>query len=358
MKLFRSICERLLYAHITTDWLDKLLENADQPWRQRLFQHTRSLRIEYGDRDRESYRLIMARGAEFWDYWGQTADEAELTEMKECRAEMENLTEALTKANKVGTQKLFPRLETIAVSSVYGKGTDVWQRYEDFLDELELRTNIERCCEQFTTFCTSGNVRHICLEQMVSSLYVYWRNVSFPIDHTMSTTEHSVNVDTYFSLWPGLPLRWVCTMPPTSDFVAGIRLVTKALEYILRHRDLAPPSQCRGKPPVTLDIYYSTPTVPRTSSKKLGPKLYDFGVLGRITFPPNSPRRSLTLEEQRTITAELGANAQTLFRSSKNGHPADQIRWYPSGDAPLCDACGIDSWSRQDQVEWWGEGTV
>jgi hypothetical protein len=97
---------------------------------ERWFNLTRSLRIEYLPKgDEPTYVMLMVRcpceDQPLWGSVGITQHQSQNLALRQCYGEVEDLQKCMGQLNKLGMRRVFPKLQTIAVDSIYARADDV-----------------------------------------------------------------------------------------------------------------------------------------------------------------------------------------------------------------------------------------
>lgn len=121
----------LLYTHVLTDSLPGLVAEMDKPSKRRSLAHTRSLRIEYLAKEHpNTYLEVMSKRGQ-WERHGLGGEALLESLFEQCREEREELDQALANMLHIGGSiNLFPKLEPVAVGSVYEDKSGVWAALE------------------------------------------------------------------------------------------------------------------------------------------------------------------------------------------------------------------------------------
>ncbi|KAI9631886.1 uncharacterized protein MKK02DRAFT_30873 [Dioszegia hungarica] len=333
-KTFHSIAAPLLYTHIFTDNLPLLLE-TNLGGRRLNLRHTRSLRVEYREVHKDEPWLISAYEdllKEGWTEWSERTDE-ELEEdiMRQCDAEVEHLRYCFYFLQERTTARfVFPRLRTVAISSIYGV-QDHWQRWREARMEEGEESRLYHNAQALNTFCNHLDLDAFCVRDLAGPLASLgrdrWTWSSLPCVRTLHYDDDAD--DLYLSY--GGRVRWACDAPEDTDWESFTKTTIfqteKAVNARKKEMGLCTIS---SEGAANLEIYCS-PSIPSEEMYEDGPPVGS-----------DPPRYTAKAEQALTFwrdnMASVGAELQEIYRE-KSG-VLDRIRWYPSPETPICLACG------------------
>lgn len=241
---FQSICESVLYQHITTDNFCSLILNCPLRTKGRFLHLTKSLRIEHSSFGREQSYLRLLKTAR-WDLQGMTIEESKASSLIGCRAELKNTGIILRKfLMPLGADKIFPQLETLALHSIYGRVDDCWPKFEGnfSLDQaqesLAQSQDLLFCRRELDTFFkTSSTLKHFCCRDVSGPLT--FDKMSYPTnDRLLSRTVHFTTNGDRVAATMGKKTRWVSDMPSDTDLADLLNGIGRcAQQYQVLGRD-------------------------------------------------------------------------------------------------------------------------
>lgn len=333
LQLFASLCEPLLYSRIYTDQLPLLLHEARRPAMYRRFAKTKSLYIEYCPKGLDtSYQKLVETG-KGWLKVGMDAKQVEKVEMEECETEAQAILAVLSPISRMGVGRIFPRLETIAVASVYGREPDLWHRYAYGRETV---TAGMYGMVQFNTFIAAGKLRHVGLrnsEGPLSISPILNESERDPMSINFGLTCHFSAAVHQLVIVCGRPMVWACDAPTTTPWVDVLGALGKQVLSTASSRQES--RERHGFCPDTadIDLYCSTATYPSQTDNPIARQW-----ASQLTGG-GSKETALTVAEQRRMTDKMSQAITKTFK--EESRLADSIRCHPSVDTPICPACGM-----------------
>lgn len=220
----------LLYTHVLTDSLPGLVAEMDKPSKRRSLAHTRSLRIEYLAKEHHNtYLEVMSKRGQ-WERHGLGGEALLESLFEQCREEREELDQALANMLHIrGSINLFPKLEPVAVGSVYEDKSGVWAALET-AEESTAHGPMppwRQSCLSFDSFVHTHRLKHVCVRNPSGPLTFDrtdyaggWSNQPPPYLRTV----HFNETDTSIPLSYGLPTRWISDIRSDDPWVESIPL--------------------------------------------------------------------------------------------------------------------------------------
>lgn len=332
-----------MYTHISTDKLPLLLGLLDLPARRRQLARVKSLYIEYCPKGQDpTYARLCGQGENLWKSCGIVGDEHKRKEQDrddECDA----LELTLSKVVKMGPKEVFPNLESIAISSIYGNDDEEeWAAYNKAHSSgsadsyLTLNAKTTLCSRVFRLFLHSSTVLHLCSRDTQGPL-------SFPTASYASLhgkrkpplipTIHFNESIQRMPITYGAPMKWVSETAMACDTQVVNSRILQCLNTCIAQRE-ADFEKRRRPDVIDLDVYFTTAMMVKKSNS---PELSD-----EVGLEDPQGRRHTQSEEQQAATAVLiGKNISGYLEKlppSPSGKK-DEIRWHSSVDTPQCLAC-------------------
>jgi len=240
-----------------------------------------------------------------------------------------------------------PKLQTVAISSIYGRLSDRWmllRKEEKNLPKGILTwKGVDACGKMWTQFVIHGKLKHMCNRDggggpLAGQTTVHPSRLP-SLDHLVPGLTIHVNEDIdKFDFKLGAKTTWVSDTPSTHQWCSIYGDIAQSLEMIANRTPADLPGCHPNSNAVSLDIYSSTPIVenPRGLTqqavdirKLAGQVRRDYGEINGKALP---------VAIQRRVAAKLAEKHQKELRSI-SGIP-HSIRWFPAADAPICPACG------------------
>lgn len=209
MQLLNAMCEPYLYTHVITDSLPQFPYGVNTPSRARQFSHIRTLKIEFGEKGRQpTYTSLLGASVNLWNCYAADETVRANTSLVECADENEELGDSLMWARDAAlVKRLFPRLTSVAVSSIFGGDDALWAKYRDYEERVDSTNDkLRRTNSLFHEFFTGAGVKHFCSREATDPLsnYCFWRE-----DVTFTRALHFNQDTSTFPLQGGSPLSWV-----------------------------------------------------------------------------------------------------------------------------------------------------
>jgi hypothetical protein len=257
--------------------------------------------------------------------------------------EIKALMAALVVGNKLGgLGKIFPKLESLSISSIYGRENEAWAHY-DLSKQMEMMfiRDTNQCGDNFAKFVNTGNLRNHCVRSLEAPLNIpamtFASNSSTPSTYTRVV--HFPAAVAHLPSCFGTPIRWVSDAPPTADWAP---IITSLLEQVTAIADHRQEIQGARRDVAKIDIYCSTNRfTPCAYKDRISYTEYDItGFQGPLLGLDPTDETCLVLpeEEQERICRSLSGAVQELFRGRSGLQ--DIVNWYPSSQTPTCLACG------------------
>lgn len=312
---------------------------------------TQSLYIEYkADVTSVPYELIIRKGGS--DVWKRVSADVDLVIRNASANEALRLSTVLKLLNSdvtVGPTKvaqLFPQLQTIAVSSVYGRSSDKWEIYG-----IQRHSPDEHVPTAEHIFASARAWREILSK--ISAKHVCVRNTQGPLGFVTGFGAGSGPAKTFHleqtdqtgdapAVIFGEKVRWIFDAAPTSDWDPYYMTVRMALSHGSSARQdpktylkVSEQTQCRaeGSAKIQVELYCSTGKIGLSQS----PILDDLHMRNLLDGVLEGKFDNLCTDDQRLISATLGERFQ--LESRKDNDFLDVIDWRSSADAPICEAC-------------------
>ncbi|KAI9632109.1 uncharacterized protein MKK02DRAFT_30655 [Dioszegia hungarica] len=356
-KYFNSIVERLLYTHVISEDFPGLFAVPESAPGRR-FTLTKSLKVEYCSKTTDvTYRTIFSTPAagsqtspehSVWRNVGLSRQEHEAGLDLACEAEIARIHILTCRfQGELGGEKrsmadVLPRLETRAINSIYASEDDAYHRYErNIMDGSREKERMQVSVIMFAEFLKSGNLRHFCILDNLGPLslpLVSYASFQGP-PHTLSVHFSRLS-GARFPVSMGRNIRWAYDGPPNADMREYFGEMSRDLMLVAKHRKalVAGPGNSGTNRPrpansdvADVDIYMS--------STMLSPGFEP----AYTSFYPNAAieldARALSIDKERVMVRLLGAECQTHMRKSSG--LLDVVRWHPTWEAPICEACGV-----------------
>ncbi|KAI9633840.1 uncharacterized protein MKK02DRAFT_38504 [Dioszegia hungarica] len=341
-KDFANIGYPLLYTHIVTDALHLLLEDIIDPAMHPRFSYTKSLKIEYSVQrgDLPLYDLLRHGGHIAWSYIGMDKVPEALA-MQSCEVEADHLGWLLQQLNKAGAKEVFPKLETVAIGSIYGTESDLWRRFAKYLGDD--KTILDLCAAECEAFLSNTGAKHYCNRevhgplstsplQLASSAGSLHRGI-------LSIVHFNKDIDQLPIIF-GSPMRYVSDISSTENWASTLATLSTSLARQILARILH--EQTGGtatrSDAVDMEIYCSS------SGWARGPVfpfyLRSLDLCSHHDSIPSGQHQSV--EKQRSMATALGPVLEKAYVGRDGLQPliGNSVRFFPSADTPLCPACG------------------
>jgi hypothetical protein len=240
-------------------------------------------------------------------YYGLTENQ-KLAKMQLGReAEMKSLTTCLTWIQTVfGMSKLFPRLETIAISSVYGKLGVSWN--EDKTRSLRKDNDLVPpavCAKLFHEVLATSTVKHVCVGDSNGPLSLprypqlplvkgkYTQTLHFGGGDTLPVNGSDPRAYDTLSLPLGQPVRWVSQYSSTEDAVNLLGYMIRVIQNVVDIRAGDYGQNPPREKAILLELY--------CSSRQLRAKDVQ---TPKASFTPPSPPPNRTMTCRRSLSGQ------------------------------------------------------
>lgn len=216
---------------------------------------------------------------------------------------------ALGTANRIGMARALPRLETIAIGSIYGKQHSAFLKWEDTIQRAgdeTTQTPSYLGALAFRKFLSSGGLKHLCQRGDFHPLGVFpFSSAKDPRTPTVNYTRtcHMAPKTSNLSISLGLPMRWASDYAGEEHWDEMAKIASDCVGQVAGARARFKDVPDYKAEVVDLEVYCTT-----------RPPAGGYGV------------------------KPIGERLQAQLRAT--GHPEDRVRWYPSSETPVCEACG------------------
>ncbi|KAI9634535.1 uncharacterized protein MKK02DRAFT_38064 [Dioszegia hungarica] len=348
-KTLQRIATPLLYRTLVTDDFPSLIANIDLSLRTSPLRQTRHLFIEYSNKKTApSYVELCRDGPILWLGCGMLTQELSKLQVVDCRVELERMLECVLHLREVGIARVFPRLKTLAISSIYGKADDSYARYRPMAHATQT-AGAEGCAFLFQMVMdTSPTLSHICTRQVLSPLSPptgvfpdvppgrFARTIHFGglydgqlkvrdvinlhgPDMVLTPYQLNIPLNDTIVVPLGLPVRLYSDFESSNNF--------QELEYYVKQTILG-----SVVPEAPNPIWHATQPQQDLSTTVLH-------TLGLPSTEGGCDQQYVLSAEQQRLLADIKGKALQKMERDKGGEH-HSVRWYTSGDAPPCMACG------------------
>lgn len=272
-------------------------------------------------------------------------DAAEMS-IRQCQEEVGNFTAALDHAMDTGMSRIFPKLETLAVDSIYGKEDNSWGLHEASWTGAQDSMPIQQLTTLFSDFLRRSTIKYLCTRDSSGPLCVEHLTFAhaggpggYPVNH--SRTIHFTRLADQLALPLGGHIKWVSDEPLDADLGPILLGLGRCANHVLRSREAMVDHfrQVRKdtkRDKASVDIYLST--------TQYGPFIHDRQL---VTYGLDPIKRPITLnftskklseEVQVAVVRSLERKINKMFEGRSDS--TDEFRWHMSQDIEICPACG------------------
>ncbi|KAI9639210.1 uncharacterized protein MKK02DRAFT_39501 [Dioszegia hungarica] len=343
-KAFLGIIIPILYRVVLTDnfpllimGMSKKVTTLQSP----LF-YTKNLYIEYRGKALEPTYLQYLTHPDLTHAYGVNESGKVLMRRASCVREVKAWMDTLAWFQMPGSSmaRILPKLETLAISSIYGKlHGRMWNEYESL---AALSTNDGSTIHEVLA---SSNIRHLCVADTYGPLSLPTPAHLPKVLGNFTQCLHFGGGDIFnpsetypqdlLSLPLGRPVRWVSQYPSTADLFGLIGYMTGIIKHAVSDRRLAGAPHHPRSRSVDLEIYCSSARMrsavfPKEAWAELGTPI--------TPRPPAQPYFVVSDPEQKGAVQQ---NLDLLLEALRaQGGKYDSVKWFISPETPICLACG------------------